>query len=305
MDTPLALAELRLVELAGTHRRVLTHHQVLDAGIGESTMDRLIRRGWMRRYSRGVYIIGPGELDALGHMRAALLSHGRDGASATTGLSTLHLYACIDWEPRNVSLLVASRRHTLDGVDAVRTRNIDGADLRIHRGILTTSVERAIVELSASTNPLRLLKHMSRARYRHCFDRGRLLEQIERCKHRGICENVRRAAAWEIRGDGGADSEYEERFDALVRSVGIDDGRCNVHVTGLWAHERVDFVWDRDQLVVEIDGPHHLDPTVQLDDARRDSALRRAGYRVIRIWWWELDENPRIALDRVRSALGR
>lgn len=53
--------------------------------------------------------------------------------------------------------------------------------------------------------------------------------------------------------------------------------------TGDGDEEEVDFHWPRRRLVLEIDGPTHSAPVQRARDARRDAALRRLGWRVVRV----------------------
>ena len=57
------------------------------------------------------------------------------------------------------------------------------------------------------------------------------------------------------------------------------------------------------RLVVEIDGASHAGRTRA--DARRDRALRRLGYRVLRLEAQLVMRKPLVALARVREALSR
>jgi very-short-patch-repair endonuclease len=55
----------------------------------------------------------------------------------------------------------------------------------------------------------------------------------------------------------------------------------------------VDAVWQGKRLVVELDSrAHHLNPTAFEQDRVRDAALQLAGYRVLRITWRRLRDEP-------------
>ena len=62
-----------------------------------------------------------------------------------------------------------------------------------------------------------------------------------------------------------------------------------------------DFVAASANLVVEVDGPVHL--RRRGSDARKDRALRRLGYRVLRLDAALVIEQPLVALGLVRQAL--
>jgi very-short-patch-repair endonuclease len=62
-----------------------------------------------------------------------------------------------------------------------------------------------------------------------------------------------------------------------------------------------DFCAPAVRLVIEVDGPYH--PERIRADARRDSALMRAGYRVLRFDAESVLREPEAAVRRIRSEL--
>lgn len=52
-----------------------------------------------------------------------------------------------------------------------------------------------------------------------------------------------------------------------------------------------------DDLVLELDGPHHRGAR----DARRDAYLREMGYRVLRVPIWVLAVNPQEVIDEIKA----
>ena len=65
----------------------------------------------------------------------------------------------------------------------------------------------------------------------------------------------------------------------------------------------VDFVCFHHNLVVELDGPQHMDPASQRYDARRTQWLRAQGFRVMRFRNQALDEDIHGVVAKIRSAL--
>jgi very-short-patch-repair endonuclease len=63
----------------------------------------------------------------------------------------------------------------------------------------------------------------------------------------------------------------------------------------------VDFLAPKARLVVEVDGGYHRQR--QRADARRDQALHRAGYRVLRLEHELVVRQLSVALERIRLAL--
>lgn len=65
----------------------------------------------------------------------------------------------------------------------------------------------------------------------------------------------------------------------------------------------VDFVCFTHKLIVELDGPQHLDPEAIEHDERRTAWLAARGFNVIRFRNQELDENIRMVVDKIERAL--
>ncbi len=61
----------------------------------------------------------------------------------------------------------------------------------------------------------------------------------------------------------------------------------------------IDFVCFADKLIVELDGPQHLEPEALEHDQRRTGWLTARGYRVVRFRNQELDENIRAVVDAI------
>ena len=65
----------------------------------------------------------------------------------------------------------------------------------------------------------------------------------------------------------------------------------------------VDFVCFSHKLIVELDGPHHGEEAAVEHDARRTAWLLSQGYRVIRFWNHQLDEEIQSVVEQIRHAL--
>jgi very-short-patch-repair endonuclease len=65
----------------------------------------------------------------------------------------------------------------------------------------------------------------------------------------------------------------------------------------------VDFVCFTDKLIVELDGPQHLEPEAVEHDKRRTAWLAARGFHIIRFRNQELDENIQLVLDTIGQAI--
>jgi very-short-patch-repair endonuclease len=65
----------------------------------------------------------------------------------------------------------------------------------------------------------------------------------------------------------------------------------------------VDFVCFADKLIVELDGPQHLDPQATEHDERRTNWLAARGFRILRFRNQQLDENIRAVVDAIARTI--
>jgi very-short-patch-repair endonuclease len=103
--------------------------------------------------------------------------------------------------------------------------------------------------------------------------------------HRGITA-LRRASDEEPKLTR---SEAERRVLELIREARLPEPETNVRIAG---HE-VDFHWPEHDLVVEVDGyAFHSSRAAFERDRRRDVELHGAGYRVVRVTWSQIADEP-------------
>lgn len=65
----------------------------------------------------------------------------------------------------------------------------------------------------------------------------------------------------------------------------------------------VDFICFAQRLIVELDGPQHLEASAAEHDERRTAWLAERGYRVIRFRNHEIDEDVRRVVETIRQAM--
>jgi len=65
----------------------------------------------------------------------------------------------------------------------------------------------------------------------------------------------------------------------------------------------VDFVCFSHKLIVELDGPQHSESDAQRHDARRSDWLASRGFRIIRFWNHQLDEEIHSVVESIQRAL--
>jgi very-short-patch-repair endonuclease len=95
-------------------------------------------------------------------------------------------------------------------------------------------------------------------------------------------------------------SEAERRMRRLAQAAGIDQPLVNVPLLGFV----VDFLWPDQRLVVEVDGYQFHGHRQKFEsDRRRDQQLVAAGYRVVRVTWIQLRDEPIAVITSIAQAL--
>ena len=97
----------------------------------------------------------------------------------------------------------------------------------------------------------------------------------------------------------------EDRTLAALDRAGVRRPHVNVLVV---CHNgiapEVDFLWRRERLVLETDGGRfHCTPRQIERDRRKEADLVRAGYRVLRATWLQVENDPDGVASMVRAAL--
>ena len=91
----------------------------------------------------------------------------------------------------------------------------------------------------------------------------------------------------------------EEHLARCLRRAGLGPFQQRAYVGGY----EVDFLFPGARLVVELDGLAHLDPHVRQRDRAKEAALRRQGYRVVRVQCQLLRSAPDLVVGKIRDEL--
>jgi very-short-patch-repair endonuclease len=233
---------------------------------------------------RGVLCVAPPALlRPEARWLGAVLASG-DGA-ALSHRSAAALWGLLDdrWPFVDVTTAARGRKGT-EGIRLHRTRRIDAGDVVVHRAIAVTSVERTLLDL-ADVVSSRLLQRAARQAELLRLPVG---SPRERARGRRGSPSLD-ALSFHRAGVRLTKSELEKRMLRLCRRFGVPSPEVNEPIEG---KER-DFVWRDACLVVETDGHEtHGTRFAFEDDRRRDLALVRAGWRVVRFTYAQIVHEP-------------
>ncbi len=291
-----------LADLAARQHGVVARRQLLEAGAGPRAIELRLERGRLHSIHAGVYAVGHSLLSLKGRWMAAVLAGG-----ARAVLS--HRSAAALWEIRpfagaRVAVIVWPRRHPRALLDFHGIPVPDDEVTEVD-GIPTTAPARTLFDLASVLGLTALERAIDQAEIRRLFGLLSLEDLLDRHPGARGSRALKAILAAKRIGVDVARSELEERFLAFLDKHKLSRPRVNMLVeTPGGGHLEVDCAWPDQRLVVELDG-HATHGTARgyERDRARDRALAAAGWRVVRITWRQLHEEPiPLAVD-LRSLL--
>lgn len=290
----------RVVEVADQQHGVVARRQLVEAGMGSNAVDNCLRAGRLHGLHPGVCAMGHRVVSREGRWMAAVLACG-DGAvlshrsaAALWGIATFS-GAIEVTTPRDTRSRGAIRRHcALLAPDEVTVLD----------SIPVTSVHRTLFDLAGTSSVDRLEAAMREAEYRRLWDRLSLPALLAR--HPGHRGNAKLRLCLDRLGRtvGFTRSDLEELFLMVLDRFGLPRPRLNarLQVGGEWIE--VDCLWREERLIAELDGRAAHDTNAAFEiDRDRDRRLQAKGWRVVRVTWRQLHDEPERIVADLRSLL--
>ncbi len=285
--------------IAARQLGLVTVPQLLLAGLTRTGIQVRVRQGRLHRIHRGVYGAGHSVSPPGARQLAAVLACGKDtfvshrAAAALLGLAR---------DPAaHVDVTAVSRGcRSRSGIVVHYVPSLDPADRSEKDGIPITSAARTVLDFASQATADEYERAIGEAYALELVTRDELRAAIERSPYR---PGVGRVHA-ELDREGGprwTQSEAERRMLRL-----ISEARLPVPKTQEWiAGWPTDFAWLEQRLIVEVDGyKFHRSRRAFERDRKRDAAHVLAGYRVIRVTWRQLTEEPLAVAVTIARALG-
>jgi hypothetical protein len=190
--------------------------------------------------------------------------------------------------------------HRRRGITAHSTLHLPREQRAIRDAIPVTSVARTLLDV-AESDPRRLPRAWDAAERLQLLDVHAVERVCERGHGRRGLKHLKPLVADRTRVVADTRRELEALFFELCRGHGLPLPSCNVLVEGFL----VDAFWPAQRLIVELDSwEFHRGRRAFENDRARDAALQAAGYRVIRITWRQLEDDPAAVAALVRKMLG-
>ncbi|MGH2925585.1 MAG: DUF559 domain-containing protein [Solirubrobacterales bacterium] len=290
-----------LYGLAGRQHGVVARAQLLKAGLSPEAIDNRVRDGWLRSVHRGVYGVGPIAAPGAAEM-AAVLACGEEAVlshRSAAGLWQLLAHPAAD-RPLEVTVPARHARRR-PGVRVHRTRGMSPDEATTLKGIPITTPARTVLDLAANVQLRDLEQALAQVQRRRLASRSRLVVLLARHPRRPGAAVLRTLLEREGR-PALTRSRAEERLLRLLRRAEL----AAPDINGRIGPYEVDFVWRAAGLVVEVDGfDFHGDRAAFEADRRRDAELVARGFKVIRVTWRQIVDEPEATLVRIGQALAR
>jgi hypothetical protein len=292
----------RVAEVAASQYGVVSRSQLEALGAGSSTVGGWLRARRLIRMHSGVFAVGHASLTREGHFLAAVLACGPGAVLSYASAGAL-------WEIRT------SAAAMIDVTTPLRTGR-GKAGLRVHRGdrvrpdevtdvnsVPCTTVARTLLDLAVVLSPRGVEATVEASERLGRFDLRSLTLLLARHRGRRGTAKLRRALGAFDEEVLRARSETEARFFHLCLDHGLPRPLVNRTVEAAPASLEVDFHWPDSRLIVETDSPFHDTTAAVGRDLKRDAALHREGWTVIRCRWDDIVGDPIPLLARIRPHL--
>jgi very-short-patch-repair endonuclease len=169
-------------------------------------------------------------------------------------------------------------------------------------GIPVTTPARTLFDLAAVVTPAQLEAAFNEAEYRRLTSAVSLDALLARYPGRRGTQAIRRVLTNHRKnGETRTRSELERALIGLLDAHDLPRPRINRNTD----HGELDATWPEHRLSVEVDGwAAHGTRKAFEDDRARDRALVVAGWRVIRLTWRQLEDEPAEIAAQLSALLG-
>lgn len=281
--------------LAAEQHGLVTRGQLVAAGVPPHCIEYRLKADRLERVRRGVYRAG---LLSGTHERtmAAVLACGKTAVASHRTAAAL--WRLLPEPPEGAPVDITIRSGFRKGGPSLRVHRastLGVGETTLREGVPVTTPARTLLDLGGSPDRKWVEQALAVALREGLVRRGTMAELLDR--HPGRPGSPALRALLDRNSDPALTrSEAEARLLVLVRKGRLREPETNVLVCGY----EVDFLWRRERLVVEVDGfAFHSSQRAFERDRRRDGRLLTAGYRIMRVTWRQLTEEPEALLVRL------
>lgn len=285
--------------LARRQHGVIARRQLLELGAPRTAIEHRLARGRLHRLWRGVYAVGRPEVSQRGRWMAAVLACGPN--ARLSHRSAACLWGVYPTAPSTIDVVVpASVARSRSGVRVYRQLELPGRRLAKVERIPVTDLVSTLIDLASVVGGGTLERSINEADRKGLINPEDLAVSVAALSPRPGLSLLRGLLERESRSL--TDSGLERRFRRIARAAGLPAPETQVMVNGY----RVDFLWPKQGLVVEVDGlRYHRTPLQQAADRRRDQTHTAAGLTVLRFAQHQVVHEPEQVESLLRAVAQR
>lgn len=272
--------EAAIAAVASRQEGLVRRDDLLGLGLGRKAIDYRVSTSRLFTRLPGVYALGPGPFGRRTAWLAALWWTGGDATLAYFSAGAFLGHGDED-DAGAVHVVTTAQRRSCPGVVVHRTHHLDRSDWSQHGLLRVTNRSRTLVD-EASLLPFAAFR--ARADRLKTLPIAELQATLARAPKRPGATAVRRLLLGEV---AQTKSELERRYGRFCRCFGLPaPDALNLWVAG----HKADGIYHHARLVLELDGRTHHQRRAQMQaDRQRDADYQLAGYRILRLTWWDLE----------------
>jgi predicted transcriptional regulator of viral defense system len=291
--------EAAIAVLAARQHGVVARAQLVAAGLGVDAIDHRLRNRRLLSVHRGVYAVGHKKISGHGWYMAAVLAAGPGAVLSYRSAGDL-------WGVRRTSRrrvdVTTPRRVPSRWEIETHYAPLPDDETTVIKGIPVTTVPRTLFDLAAVVDRLALERAMEQAEAQRLTDPLTLDDLLQRYPARRGTRKL--AVALELGRKGITRSKLEERFQALLDEAVLPRPELNAPIELNGRRFEADCLWRKQRLIVELDGRAWHDTRQAFErDRERDRLLQASGWRVVRITWRQLRDDPQAVARDLRRLL--
>jgi len=294
-----------LAALAREHHGLFRYDDAIALGWTPARLLQLVQAGWCDKPRHGVYRVGGAPTTRTQLDLAAVWFAGADAVSS-------HRAAARLWgapgfgneQPEILRLRGRSQRREYGRVHGCLV--LPASHCTERWSIPITTPARTVFDLAGVVAAGRTERALDDFLKRNLCTLTQVQQVFFALARRGRRGTVTMRSLLDARGEGyvAPASELERVARAVFEEHGLAMPDFEVDLGSEAWIGRVDCYWREERLVVELDSRlHHTVLSDRESDRRRDNELMAAGWRVIRVTWSDLRDEPAKVVGLIRSAL--
>lgn len=284
-----------LARIASRAKGIVTHAELIAAGISPKQIKGRLRKGLLIAEFRGVYRVGHAAANIEATYMAATKACGQ--GAVLSGRAAAWLWGLIKGKPPPPEVSAPTERRIPNL--KTRHRRLQPDEVTSHRGIPITSVPITLLDLTRSLPRFELGKACHEAGFRY----GTTPRMVDSALRRRPNTPGARKLRAILTGDARISlSRMEKRFLELLEAEGLPLPIANKLAGG----RRVDCRWPEHRVTVELDSyAYHSSRHAWEQDRMRERQAYARGDEFRRYTWADVFEHPRQMLGELWRLLPR